>query len=117
MRWKRACTPVGKGTQGMITGNVVRSGRVKRGAQSGFVLDAPPGTRFAELQWAGDWRRRDCRYALQFYAWRPDGPADLGVAQARQPQMLRGPGTPQASQRKRRKAETTAIPRSRAPPS
>jgi hypothetical protein len=106
MRWKRACTPVGKGTQGMITGNVVRSGRVKLGAQSGFVLDAPPGTRFAGLQWAGDWRRRDCRYTLQFYAWRPDGPA-TSVFHRRANRRCPRPGHSQASQRKRRKGDTS----------
>jgi hypothetical protein len=74
MRWKRGCAPVGKGTRGMISGNVKRSGRVKRNAQSGFVLEAPPATRFVHLKWSGDGRRPDCRYSLELYGWRPDGP-------------------------------------------
>ncbi len=37
-------------------------------------MNAPPGTRFARLTWSGQARRRDCRYALQLWAGRPDGP-------------------------------------------
>jgi hypothetical protein len=74
MRWKRACNPAGRGLRGLITGNVVRSGRVARGAQSRFVMDAPVGTRFLSLNWSGKATRRDCRYSLQMYALRPDGP-------------------------------------------
>jgi len=75
MKWKRACNPAGHGLRGLITGNVVRSGRVERGAQSRFVMDAPAGTRFLSLNWSGKATRRDCRYTLQLYALRPDGPA------------------------------------------
>ncbi len=74
MKWKRACNPVGPGLRGLLTGNVVRGGRVERGAQSLFVMDAPPGTRFVRFRWSGKIIRRDCRYALQLYADRPDGP-------------------------------------------
>jgi hypothetical protein len=74
MKWKRACSPYGHGVRGLITGNVVRSGRVEAGAQSRFVMDAPAGTRFASLSWSGRATRRDCRYTLQMYALRPDGP-------------------------------------------
>lgn len=74
MKWKRACNPVGAGLRGLVTGNVVRAGRVESGAQSRFVLDAPAGTRFERLRWSGKITRRDCRYALQLYADRPDGP-------------------------------------------
>ena len=73
MRWKRACNPEGEGLSGLVTGNVVRSGRVARGAGAYFVLNAPPGTQFATLWWSGQARRRDCRYALQLWADAPDG--------------------------------------------
>ncbi len=74
MQWKRACDPEGPGLRGLVTANVVRSGRVPRGARSFFVMRAPDGTRFARLNWSGQARRRDCRYALQLWASRPDGP-------------------------------------------
>lgn len=51
---------------------VLRSARVKRGHQAGFVLDAPLDTNFLELKWSGEAQRRDCRYALQMYAVGPD---------------------------------------------
>lgn len=73
MRWRRACDPLGPGLRGLVTSNVVRSGRVARGAQSAFVLSAPPGTAFSRLRWSGHAQRRDCRYALQLYAERPEG--------------------------------------------
>jgi hypothetical protein len=37
-------------------------------------MNAPAGTRFARFTWSGQARRRDCRYALQLWASRPDGP-------------------------------------------
>jgi 5-hydroxyisourate hydrolase-like protein (transthyretin family) len=74
MMWKRACDPEGPGLRGLVTANVVRSGRVARGARSYFVMRAPVGTRFARFSWSGQARRRDCRYALQLWASRPDGP-------------------------------------------
>jgi hypothetical protein len=74
MMWKRACDPLGPGLRGLVTSNVPRPGRVARGSRSGFVLNAPPGTRFSRLTWSGQARRRDCRYALQLWASRPDGP-------------------------------------------
>src|SRR5215210_6866117 len=64
MLWKRACDPEGPGLRGLVTANVVRRGRVARGARSYFVLRAPSGTRFARFTWSGQARRRDCRYAL-----------------------------------------------------
>src|SRR5688572_12354225 len=75
MMWKRACDPEGPGLRGLVTANVVRSGRVARGARSYFVMRAPVGTRFARFSWSGQARRRDCRYALQLWASRPDGQA------------------------------------------
>jgi hypothetical protein len=73
MKWRRACNPLGPGLRGLVTSNVVRSGRVAHGAQSAFVLNAPPGTAFSRLRWSGHAQRRDCRYTLQLYAERPDG--------------------------------------------
>jgi 5-hydroxyisourate hydrolase-like protein (transthyretin family) len=74
MMWKRACDPEGPGLRGLVTSNVVRAGRVERAATSRFVLQAPDGTRFLRLRWSGHAQRRDCRYALQIWASRPDGP-------------------------------------------
>jgi hypothetical protein len=75
MKWRRACNPLGPGLRGLVTANVPGTGRVPRGAQSGFILNAPPGTTFSRLRWSGHARRRDCRYALQLYAERPDASA------------------------------------------
>ena len=74
MMWKRACDPEGPGLRGLVTSNVPRAGRVPRGSRSYFVMKAPDGTRFARFTWSGQARRRDCRYALQLWASRPDGP-------------------------------------------
>src|SRR4051794_26007975 len=73
MKWRRACNPLGPGLRGLVSANVPGTGKVARGAQSGFVLDAPPGTTFSRLRWSGHAQRRDCRYALQFFAERPEG--------------------------------------------
>jgi hypothetical protein len=73
MRWRRACNPLGPGLRGLVTANVVTGSRVAHGAQSAFVLTSPPGTAFSRLRWSGHAQRRDCRYALQMYAVRPDG--------------------------------------------
>ncbi len=75
MKWRRACDPRGPGLRGLVSANVAGTGRVARGAQSGFVLNAPPGTTFSRLRWSGQARRRDCRYALQLYAKRADASA------------------------------------------
>jgi hypothetical protein len=72
MRWRRACDPQGPGLRGLVTANVASSGRVAEGAQSAFVMEAPPGTAFSRFRWSGAMHRRDCRYALQIYAVRPD---------------------------------------------
>jgi hypothetical protein len=71
MRWRRACDPQGPGLRGLVTANVAGSGRVAEGAQSAFVMEAPPGTTFSRFRWSGAMHRRDCRYALQLYAVRP----------------------------------------------
>jgi hypothetical protein len=70
---KRACNPEETGLHGLVTGNVVRAGRVPRGAVSAFVLTAPDNTRFARAIWSWQARRRDCRYAFQLWADSPDG--------------------------------------------
>jgi hypothetical protein len=75
MKWRRACDPVAPGLRGLVSSNVMGDGRVPAGAQSGFLLDAPPGTTLSRLRWSGEARRRDCRYALQFFALRPGAPA------------------------------------------
>ena len=53
MMWKRACDPLGPGLRGLVTSNVPRAGRVARGSRSGFVMTAPPGTRFSRLDLVG----------------------------------------------------------------
>jgi hypothetical protein len=99
MRWKRACDPEGGPTlRGLVTSNVIRSGRVKRGAQSRFVFAAPGGTSLAALKWQGDWFRRDCRYSLQVYALRPDGSAVETFANRPANRKCPRPGRAQASQ-------------------
>lgn len=75
MRWRRACNPLGPGLRGLVTANVPGPGRVADGAESAFVLPAPPGTSFSRLRWSGHAQRRDCRYALQLYAERPGASA------------------------------------------
>jgi hypothetical protein len=72
MKVKRACNPEGPGLRGLVTYNVARGGKVKRGARSIVTLSAPPGTQFVRLGWSGEVRRRDCRYALQLYAEGPE---------------------------------------------
>lgn len=71
MKWRRACNPLGPGLRGLVSANVPGTGKVARGAQSGFALAAPAGTTFSRLRWSGHAQRRDCRYALQLYAERP----------------------------------------------
>ena len=53
MKWRRACDPRGDGLRGLITANVPRTGRVEKGAQSGFILNAPPGTSVLPLSLVG----------------------------------------------------------------
>ncbi|MBS1861129.1 MAG: carboxypeptidase regulatory-like domain-containing protein [Actinobacteria bacterium] len=73
MKWRRACNPLGPGLRGLVTANVAKGGHVPVGAESGFVLEAPPETTFQSLRWSGYAHRRDCRYALQLYAVKPEG--------------------------------------------
>jgi hypothetical protein len=96
MRWRRACNPLGPGLRGLVTANVVTSSRVAHGAQSAFVLTAPPGTAFSRLRWSGHAQRRDCRYALQMYAVRADG-SDATIKNVRANRNCPRPETAQAS--------------------
>jgi hypothetical protein len=73
MKWRRACNPLGPGLRGLVTANAAGEGHVAVGSQSAFVLEAPPQTTLSRLRWSGYAHRRDCRYALQLYAVRPDG--------------------------------------------
>jgi hypothetical protein len=96
MKWRRACNPLGPPLRGLVTANVPGPGRVPRGAQSGFVLDAPPGTSFSRLRWSGQAHRRDCRYALQLFAERP-GAAAVSIKNVRANRHCPNPETAQAS--------------------
>jgi len=96
MKWRRACNPLGPGLRGLVTANVPGTGRVPRGAQSGFVLNAPPGTTFSRLRWSGHAHRRDCRYALQLYAERP-GSSPVSIKNVRANSHCPNPETAQAS--------------------
>jgi hypothetical protein len=96
MRWRRACNPLGRGLRGLVTANVPGTGRVARGAQSAFVLEAPPETSFSRLRWSGHAHRRDCRYALQLYAERP-GSSPISIKNVRANRNCPHPGQAQAS--------------------
>jgi hypothetical protein len=96
MKWRRACNPLGPGLRGLVTANVPGTGRVPRGAQSGFVLSAPPGTAISRLRWSGVAHRRDCRYALQLYAERP-GASPISIKNVRANRHCPNPGAAQAS--------------------
>jgi hypothetical protein len=96
MKWRRACNPLGPGLRGLVSANVPGTGRVARGAQSGFALDAPPGTTFSRLRWSGHAQRRDCRYALQLYAERP-GASAVSIRNVRANHNCPSPDVAQAS--------------------
>ena len=96
MKWRRACDPRGKGLRGLVTANVPRAGRVEQGAQSGFILSAPPGTTFSRFRWSGQAQRRDCRYALQLFAERP-GTTPVSMKNVRANRGCPRPGMAQSS--------------------
>lgn len=96
MKWRRACDPRGKGLRGLVTANVPRAGRVEQGAQSGFILNAPPGTTFSRFRWSGQAQRRDCRYALQLFAERP-GTMPVSMKNVRANRGCPRPGLAQSS--------------------
>jgi RHS repeat-associated protein len=96
MKWRRACDPRGDGLRGLVTANVPDGGRVEKGAQSGFILNAPPGTSFSRFRWSGEARRRDCRYALQLFADSPGGSA-ISMKNVRANRGCPRPGMAQAS--------------------
>jgi hypothetical protein len=96
MKITRACDPEGPGLRGLITANVVRGGRVSRGANAFVTITAPSGTRFTSFRWAGEALRRDCGYALQLYA---DGPgvAAVSIKNVRANERCPLPGRAQAA--------------------
>jgi 5-hydroxyisourate hydrolase-like protein (transthyretin family) len=96
MKWRRACNPLGPGLRGLVTANVAGSGQVADNSESAFVLEAPPGTFFSRLRWSGAAHRRDCRYALQVYAVRPDESA-VAIKNVRANHSCPGSGGAQAS--------------------
>ena len=96
MRWRRACNPLGPGLRGLVTANVVTTAHVAHGAQSAFVLNAPPGTVISRFRWSGHAERRDCRYALQMYGVRTDG-SDATIKNVRANKGCSPSGTAQAS--------------------
>jgi len=96
MKWRRACDPRGHGLRGLVTANVPRAGRVEEGAQSGFILNAPPGTTFSRFRWSGQAQRRDCRYALQLFAERP-GTTPVSMKNVRANRGCPRPGLAQSS--------------------
>jgi hypothetical protein len=96
MKWRRACSPLGPEPRGLVTANEPSAGRVARGAQSAFVLEAPPDATFSRLRWSGHARRRDCRYALQLYAERPDVSA-VSIKNVRANRNCPNPDAAQAS--------------------
>lgn len=96
MRWRRACNPLGPGLRGLVTANVVTTAHVAHGAQSAFVLNAPPGTVISRFRWSGHAERRDCRYALQMYGVRTDG-TDATIKNVRANKACPGSGGAQAS--------------------
>lgn len=77
MTTTRACDPDGPGMRGLITGNVVQSRSVPRGATSIATIAAPAGTTFTRFRWAGSTLRSDCRYTLQLYADAPRAKATV----------------------------------------
>lgn len=103
MKWRRACDPLGPPLRGLVSANVAGTGRVARGAQSGFVLNAPPGTTFARLRWSGQAQRRDCSYALQLYANRP-GASPISIKNVRANRGCPQPDAAQASSWPRQRA-------------
>jgi hypothetical protein len=96
MRWRRACNPLGPGLRGLVTANVVTTAHIAHGAQSAFVLNAPPGTVISRFRWSGHAERRDCRYALQMYGVRTDG-SDATIKNVRANKGCPGSGGAQAS--------------------
>lgn len=96
MRWRRACNPLGQGLRGLVTANVPGTGRVARGSESAFLLNAPPGTTFSRFRWSGQAHRRDCRYALQLYAERA-GASPVPIENVRANRSCPRPDRAQAS--------------------
>jgi hypothetical protein len=71
MTIEQKCSPKTTSGEGLIVGNKVKRGTVKRGSYAQVSLEAPPGTHFIEYRWSGQRKRTDCRYALQMWADAP----------------------------------------------
>jgi hypothetical protein len=67
MTMVRGCVENGGRVSGLVAENSRAGGRVRRGQQAGFFLDAPPGVTISHLWWSGKLWRRDCRYSVQAY--------------------------------------------------
>jgi hypothetical protein len=101
MKIRRACDTQIPGPNGLITSNVMRAGKVERGALSLVAMAAPPGTQIVHLTWAGWGKRADCRYALQIWAEDANGRkiktlksrrANTGCPRKGRAQLLVSPG-------------------------
>jgi hypothetical protein len=64
---RRACGDLDGKPFGMVAGNTIRSGRVGRGHQAGFVMDAPAGATLVGHELVGEGPKAGCRYAIQMY--------------------------------------------------
>ena len=97
MRIRRACDPKGTGVRGLVIGNVVRRGSVKRGSRAELVLTAPPGTHFVAYRWSGRPLRTDCRYSMQMCGEAPSTQL-IPILNVRANQKCPKPGRAQAAQ-------------------
>jgi hypothetical protein len=97
MRIRRACSPQGEGIRGLVIGNVVRRGSVKRGSKAELVLTAPAGTHFVAYRWSGRPVRADCRYSMQMWGEAP-GAALMPILNVRANQKCPKKGRAQAAQ-------------------
>jgi hypothetical protein len=95
MNIRRACNPEGPGVRGLVTANAIRNADVPRGSVAFAAINAPTGTTFTNLDWAGSVRRSDCRYALQIYAEVP-GAAPIPIKNVRANQHCAASGRAQA---------------------
>src|SRR4051812_33588177 len=97
MRIRRACSPQGEGVRGLVIGNVVRRGSVKRGSKAELVLTAPAGTHFVAYRWSGRPVRADCRYSMQMWGEAP-GSALMPILNVRANQKCPKKGRAQTAQ-------------------
>lgn len=97
MKIRYACRPNGPGLRGVVTQNVFRKGRVKRGSIAQVTIAAPAGTQMMKIKWEGRLHREDCRYALQMWADGPGGQR-FPIAQAKANRDCPRPRRAQAAQ-------------------